>query len=131
MTISDIARQAGLTAKSIRYYEDIGLIPPPARSAAGYRVFSDADLHRLRFIQRARGLGFSVEECRQLLSLYDDGGRASADVKRLALHRVDDIDQKIAELQDMRRILSELAEKCHGDDRPDCPILADIAGAQE
>jgi len=128
MTISDIARQVGLTAKSIRYYEEIGLIPPPARTDAGYRVFSDTDLHRLRFIQRARGLGFSVEECRQLLSLYDDGSRASADVKRLALTRVDDIDRKIAALQDMRRILSDLAEKCHGDDRPDCPILADIAG---
>lgn len=128
MTISDIARQVGLTAKSIRYYEEIGLIPPPARSEAGYRVFSDADLHRLRFIQRARGLGFTVEECRQLLSLYNDDGRASADVKRLALSRIEDIDLKIAELQDMRRILSELAEKCHGDDRPDCPILADIAG---
>lgn len=128
MTISDIARQVGLTAKSIRYYEEIGLIPPPARTDAGYRVFSDTDLHRLRFIQRARGLGFSVEECRQLLSLYDDGSRASADVKQLALTRVDDIDRKIAALQDMRRTLSDLADKCHGDDRPECPILEDIAG---
>ena len=129
MTISEIARRTGLTAKTIRYYEDIGLIPPPDRSAAGYRRFSDRDVHRLRFIQRARSLGFSVDECRQLLSLYDDHSRASADVKKLALSRIGEIEQKITELEDMRRLLTQLAEQCHGDDRPDCPILKDIAGA--
>jgi len=130
MTISDVARQTGLTTKSIRYYEEIGLISPPARTEAGYRAFSEKDIHQLRFIQRARGLGFTLDECRQLLSLYNDRERASADVKQLALHRIGDIDLKIAELEDMRRILADLAERCHGDDRPDCPILADIAGAK-
>lgn len=129
MLIQNIARKVGLTTKTIRYYEDIGLIPPPARTATGYRTFTDTDVHRLRFIQRARSLGFAVDECRQLLSLYGDQSRASADVKRLALRRVSEIDRKIAELQDMRRTLNDLAEKCHGDDRPDCPILADIAGS--
>lgn len=128
MNISEIAQKTGLTAKSIRYYEEIGLIPPPTRTKTGYREFSEQDGHRLRFIQRARGLGFPVEECRRLLSLYDDRDRASADVKKLALSRVDEIDRKIAELQDMRRLLSDLAEQCQGDDRPDCPILEDIAG---
>ena len=127
MKISDVARQTGLTVKSIRYYENIGLIPPPGRTQAGYRVFSPKDLHRLHFIRRARSLGFGVEECRQLLSLYDDRSRASADVKSVALNRISDIDRKIAELQDMRRILTDLADQCQGDDRPDCPILADIA----
>ncbi len=127
MKISDVARQTGLTVKSIRYYENIGLIPPPGRTQAGYRVFSPKDLHRLHFIRRARSLGFGVEECHQLLSLYDDRSRASADVKSVALNRISDIDRKIAELEDMRRILTDLADQCQGDDRPDCPILADIA----
>jgi len=127
MKISDVARQTGLTVKSIRYYENIGLIPPPSRTQAGYRVFSPKDLHRLHFIRRARSLGFGVEECRQLLSLYDDRSRASADVKSVALNRISDIDHKIAALEDMRRILADLADQCQGDDRPDCPILADIA----
>ncbi len=127
MNIGEAARRSGLPAKTIRYYEDIGLSRPPGRSTNGYRAYSDADVHTLRFLQRARGLGFSVQECRDLLTLYRDGSRASSDVKTLALHRIGEIDRKIAELRTLRDALAHLAEACAGDERPDCPILEDLA----
>ncbi len=127
MNIGDASTQSGLPAKTIRYYEDIGLVAP-GRSSNGYRDFSDTDLHKLAFVQRARSLGFSIEECRALLSLYDDHDRASADVKALAKAHLLQISEKIAGLQEMQKTLSELVNKCHGDDRPDCPILDGLAG---
>jgi len=130
MNIGDASTQSGLPAKTIRYYEDIGLVAP-GRSGNGYRDFSDTDLHKLAFVQRARSLGFSIEECRALLSLYDDHDRASADVKALANAHLAQISEKIAGLQEMQKTLSELVNKCHGDDRPDCPILDGLAGAHK
>ena len=126
MNISKMAADCGLPAKTIRYYEDIGLIQPP-RDANGYRRFGERERHRLGFLSRARSLGFSIEDCRTLLSLYDDRGRASADVKALAEDHLDRIDRKIAELQTLRSTLDRLVHDCHGDDRPDCPILDDLA----
>lgn len=128
MNIGDAARATGLPPKTIRYYEDIALVDP-ARADNGYRDYSESDVHRLRFLQRARGLGFSVAECRSLLSLYDDDHRASCDVKEMALSKLSEIDRKIEELQGLRDTLSTLAESCHGDGRPDCPIIKDLAGA--
>ena len=128
MKISDVADRSGLPPKTIRYYEDIGLVRPASRQGNGYRDYDDRDVQVLRFLKRARGLGFSVSDCRNLLSLYEDRERASADVKALAQHRVDEIDRKIAELHTMRDALTHLIERCHGDDRPDCPILDDLAG---
>ena len=127
MNIGDVARASGLPAKTIRYYEDIRLVRPE-RGQNGYRDFSEADLHKLTFLGRARSLGFSIEECRTLLSLYEDRTRASADVKRVAREHVARISTKIAELQAMRTTLEGLVAQCHGDDRPDCPILDDLAG---
>ncbi len=129
MNIGDAATQSGLPAKTIRYYEDIGLVNP-GRSTNGYRLFSANDLHKLAFVQRARSLGFSIEECRALLSLYEDRARASADVKVMARTHLAQIEEKIAGLQEMQQTLSELVQKCHGDDRPDCPILDGLAGAK-
>ncbi|PIV75759.1 MAG: Cu(I)-responsive transcriptional regulator [Rhodobacteraceae bacterium CG17_big_fil_post_rev_8_21_14_2_50_65_11] len=122
MNIGDAAGRAGLPAKTIRYYEDIGLVTPH-RAANGYRRFTEADLHKLTFLGRARSLGFSIEECRALLALYADDGRASADVKRIAQGHLDRIDRKIAELSAMRETLSHLVQACAGDQKPDCPIL--------
>ena len=127
MNIGTASEKSGLPAKTIRYYEDIGLIRPD-RAENGYRDYSTTDVHRLRFLQRARSLGFSVEECRQLLSLYGDAGRASADVKAIAAAHLADIDRKIAELQGLRGMLHHLVEHCHGDHRPDCPIIDGLAG---
>ena len=128
MKISDVADRSGLPPKTIRYYEDIGLVRPAVRQGNGYRDYDDRDVQMLRFLKRARGLGFSVADCRNLISLYQDRDRASADVKALAKHRVEEIDRKIAELHSMRDALDHLIERCHGDDRPDCPILDDLAG---
>lgn len=127
MNIGEAAVQSGLPAKTIRYYEEIGLVAP-ARSGNGYRDFSSNDLHKLAFVQRARSLGFSIEECRALLSLYDDRARASADVKALARAHLTQIEAKIKGLQAMQNTLSELVFKCQGDERPDCPILDGLAG---
>ncbi len=127
MNISDVAAASGLPAKTIRYYEDIGLVRP-ARSANGYRAFDERDAHKLAFLGRARSLGFSIEECRTLLSLYEDRDRASADVKAVAAEHLDRIAQKIEELQAMKSTLETLVTRCHGDDRPDCPILDGLAG---
>lgn len=127
MNISQAAEQSGLPPKTIRYYEDIGLVEPARRRDNGYRDYAERDVHMLRFLHRARDLGFSVADCRSLLSLYTDSDRHSADVKAIALNRIAEIDRKIAELGEMRSVLATLAEKCHGDDRPDCPILDQFA----
>ena len=126
MHIGDVAARSGLPAKTIRYYEDIGLIKP-MRGENGYRAFRESDLHKLSFLARARALGFSIEDCRNLLQLYEDETRASADVKRIAEQHLKRIDDKIRDLQAMRATLSELVEACHGDHRPDCPILKGLS----
>lgn len=128
MQIGTIARKSGVPAKTIRYYESIGLIAAAARTGSGYRVYDARDLQTLRFIQRARSLGFSVSEVNDLLALWRDRERRSADVKAVAERHLSDIDRKIAELQGMRHALEHLVEACHGDERPDCPILDDLAG---
>ena len=128
--IGKAAAASGVTARMIRHYETIGLLPKAARTMAGYRVYSEADVHVLRFIRRARDLGFSVEEISTLLGLWRNRRRASADVKRLAERHIRELDEKIAELQSMRSTLLRLATHCHGNDRPDCPILDDLAGAR-
>ena len=127
MQIREVEQSAGLPAKTIRYYEEIGLVRPN-RQDNGYRIYSTEDVHRLRFLQRARGLGFSIEDCRALLSLYDETGRESADVRAIAEAHLDEIDRKIRELKGMRQTLAHLVHACHGDDRPDCPILDDLVG---
>jgi len=127
VNIGEAARKVGLPVKTVRYYEDIGLVSSDRR-ANGYRTYGRRELHVLRFLKRARGLGFSIRDCRALLSLYHDSDRASAEVKKLAQERIEEIDGKIAELNGLRATLSRLAEACHGDDRPDCPILDDLAG---
>jgi Cu(I)-responsive transcriptional regulator len=127
MNIGQAASASGVSAKMIRYYESIGLIRPPSRTDAGYRVYSPEGVHELRFTRRARALGFSVAEVRELLALWRDKNRASADVKRLATQHVRDLETRIAELQAMSGTLRHLALNCHGDGRPDCPILADLA----
>ncbi|MCT8159961.1 Cu(I)-responsive transcriptional regulator [Pseudoruegeria sp. SHC-113] len=127
MNIGDVSNRTGLPAKTIRYYEDIGLVRP-LRSANGYRSFRESDLHKLAFLGRARALGFSIEDCRVLLSLYEDDARESAQVKAIAQEHLTEIDAKLAQLQAMRDTLSHLVDCCHGDARPDCPILTDLAG---
>lgn len=127
MNISQVATASGLPAKTIRYYEEIGLIRP-MRSENGYRAFRDSDLHKLAFLGRARSLGFSIEECRALLALYEDRDRASGDVKALAVGHLAQIRAKINELHTMEAALGELVESCAGDARPDCPILSGLAG---
>ena len=126
MNIGQAAASSNLPAKTIRYYEEIELITP-ARMENGYRDYSANDVHRLRFLQRARSLGFNIVECRTLLSLYGDEHRASADVKAIALGKITEIDRKIAELGSLRATLSTLVEHCKGDQRPDCPILEDLS----
>ena len=127
MKIGAVAEASGLPAKTIRYYEDIGLIRP-LRGENGYRDFAGADVHKLRFLARARSLGFSIKDCRTLLSLYEDRSRASADVKALAEAHLRRVDRKIAELEGLRGTLRHLVTQCHGDERPECPILDDLAG---
>ncbi|WP_459614200.1 Cu(I)-responsive transcriptional regulator [Bordetella sp. 2513F-2] len=131
MNIGEAARATGISAKMIRYYETIGLIEPPRRTDAGYRVYGENDLHALRFLRRARDLGFSVAEMQELLTLWRDRDRASADVKRIALAHVAGLERKAAELQQMAATLRHLARHCHGDDRPDCPIIEELGGAAE
>lgn len=127
MNIGTAARKSGLPPKTIRYYEDIGLLKAD-RAANGYRDYSIEDVHRLSFVQRSRSLGFSVEECRQLLSLYADRDRASADVKAIATEKLGEIDRKIVELTGLRQMLGHLVENCHGDSRPECPIIDGLSG---
>lgn len=128
MNIGEAARASGVSAKMIRYYESIGLIPPALRSGNGYRVYSDADVHTLGFVRRARRLGFSVQQIERLVALWRDHDRSSAEVKRIALGHVEELQRKIAELEAMARTLRHLADHCHGDHRPDCPIIDDLAG---
>lgn len=127
MNIGEVADRSGIPPKTIRYYEDIGLVRPQ-RSGNGYRVFRETDLHKLAFLGRARALGFSIEDCRTLLSLYEDKTRESAQVKVVAEEHLTAIDEKIAQLQGMRETLSHLVDACHGDHRPDCPILRELSG---
>lgn len=127
MNIGDAAQASGLSAKMVRYYESIGLIEPALRTESGYRVYGEEDIHTLRFIRRARRLGFSIEETSELLALWRDKTRASADVKSFALNHVRELERKIEELQAMCRTLTHLASHCQGDERPECPILDDIA----
>ena len=126
MNIGQAARQTGLSAKMIRYYESIELLPAAGRTDSGYRQYDAQDLHRLAFIKRARDLGYSLEEGSKLLTLWQDRQRASADVKALAAGHIDALNRKIAELSSLRDSLQELMEHCHGDQRPDCPILKDL-----
>ena len=128
LDIGQAAQVSGVSAKMIRHYEESGLISRAGRTNAGYRIYKDSDIHVLRFIRRARDLGFSMKEIKTLLGLWDNRKRASVDVKRLALKHVEELDAKIAELQLMRRTLTDLAQHCHGDQRPDCPILDDLSG---
>ena len=129
MNVGEAARRSGLPSKTIRYYEEIGLLSPD-RSANGYRAYSADDIHRLAFLRRARGLGFSIDDCRQLMALYRDRSRASHDVKEIAEAHVTAIEEKVRELQSMRATLQTLIHACHGDDRPDCPILEEMAGGE-
>ncbi len=126
MNISDVAEVSGLPPKTIRYYEDIGLVRP-ARSSNGYRVFQANDLHKLTFLSRSRALGFSIEDCRTLLALYEDEGRASSEVREIAQRHLAEIARKIADLQSMQDTLTHLIKTCAGNDRPDCPILDDLS----
>ena len=128
MKIGDVAAASGISERMIRHYEKIGIVPPAARRDSGYRDYDEREVRTLQFIRRARDLGFSIEEIRQLLGLWQDRGRASADVKALALARADELRRKERELRDMRRSLEHLAASCHGDDRPDCPILGGLEG---
>ena len=126
MNIGDVSQLTGLPAKTIRYYEDIDLVVP-ARQSNGYRDYSEANAHTLAFLGRARSLGFSIEDCRALLALWNDRARSSGEVRRIATDHLDRIEVKIAELAGMRDTLRDLLSCCHGDERPDCPILEDLA----
>ncbi len=126
MNIGNASRQSSLPAKTIRYYEDVALIKP-SRDTNGYRDFSEQDVHKLLFLSRARALGFTIEDCRDLLGLWENQSRASADVKNIARDHLAVIDAKIADLSNMRETLSHLIDNCSGDDRPDCPIIEKLA----
>ena len=128
MNIGEAARSSGVSAKTIRYYETAGLIVTAERTGGGYRVYTQADVHVLRFIKRARDLGFSIGRIRRLLDLWRDKSRASRDVKRLALDHITDIAAEIAAMSAVRDTVQELSDKCEGDDRPECPILRDLEG---
>ena len=129
MTIGQAAKASGVTAKMIRHYEAVGLLQPAPRSDAGYSGYSEQDVHLLRFIRRSRDLGFSLPQVKELLALWLDRHRASSEVRRLALGHVDTLKAKIEELSGMVQTLEHLASHCHGDERPDCPILDDLGGA--
>lgn len=127
LNIGDAARASGVSAKMIRHYESIGLIGAARRNAAGYRVYTEEDVRVLQFVHRSRALGFSLGQIKDLLALWQDKERASADVRALARHHIDDLNRKIAQMEAMRRTLESLAASCHGDARPECPILDDLA----
>ena len=127
LDIGEAARRAGVPAKTIRYYESVGLVAPARRADNGYRLYGENEIATLRFVRRARDLGFSIRAVADLLALWLDKGRASADVKALALEHARALDCRIAEMKDMRKTIMALAERCHGDARPDCPILDGIA----
>jgi len=127
VNIGEAARRSGISAKMIRHYEGLGLLSRVARTESGYRQYDDAVLHQLRFIRRARDLGFDMKEIAALLALWGNRRRASADVKRIATRHVDELQKRIEQMQAMQRTLAHLAQSCHGDHRPDCPILDDLA----
>jgi Cu(I)-responsive transcriptional regulator len=127
LNIGDVSKRTGLRAKTIRYYEDIGLVKP-LRDTNDYRVFREIDLHKLTFLSRARALGFTIDDCRNLLALYEDETRASADVKEITSKHLKEIEAKINDLQAMHATLSHLSKECAGDHRPDCPILEGLSG---
>lgn len=127
MNIGEAARASGVSAKMIRYYEQVGLLAPRGRTESGYRLYGPAEVHTLRFIRQARRLGFLVEDIRKLVALWHDRSRASSEVKAIALEHVGELDRRIAELKEMRDVLAHLARHCHGDARPDCPILEELA----
>lgn len=129
VNIGEAARQSGVSAKMLRHYESLGLLGAVARTESGYRLYSPADVHTLRFIRRCRDLGFSMAEIAELVGLWQDRARASSSVKKIAQKHMDELSQRIAALQSMQRTLSGLVDCCHGDARPDCPILDDLAGA--
>lgn len=131
MNIGTVAEKSGVPAKTIRYYESIGLVRSAGRRPNGYRSYDEVDMHTLNFIKRARSLGFSVDEVRNLLDLWRDRRRSSAAVKALTTEHLKALDRKIAELRSMRRTLANLVERCRGDDRPDCPIVDDLADGEE
>ncbi len=123
MNIGAASRASGLPTKTVRYYADIGLVEPPSRTGAGYRSYDDSAVRKLAFVRRAREFGFSIDECRGLLALYEDSNRSSADVKRIAEARLEDIERKQRELQCLHDELAHLVSACAGDSRPDCPII--------
>ena len=127
MNIGAVARATGISAKMIRYYEDIGLISKPTRSSGGYRTYSTSEIHSLRFIRQARELGFSTEQIAELLSLWNDKSRSSQKVKAITMAHISSLEERIRKLEAMRNTLSELSSCCHGDNRPECPILEGIA----
>ena len=129
MNIGEAAQQSGLNARTIRHYESIGIIPKPVRGDTGYRQYSETDVHILIFVKRARSLGFSMKEIKKLVSLWRNKSRASAEVKAMATKHVEEMEKKVTELQAMVKTLKHLAKNCHGDGRPECPILDDFAKA--
>jgi len=129
VAIGEAARQSGVSARMVRHYEGLGLLPAVGRTDGGYRQYSEADVHTLRFIKRARDLGFSMSEIAELAGLWHDHHRTSASVKTIAQRHLADLDQRIADMQAMRKTLTHLVHCCHGDHRPECPILDDLAGA--
>lgn len=128
MNIGEAAAASGVNAKLIRHYESIGIIPKAARSESGYRVYIASDVHILTFVRRARSLGFSMKEIKKLVGLWRNKSRASSEVKNLAVAHVKQLEKKIAELESIAKTLKQLAKCCHGDNRPECPILDDLAG---
>jgi len=131
MNIGSLAEQTGVSPKTIRYYESVNLLPPAVRQSNGYRTYSDNDVATVNFIHRARNLGFSIKQVAALLELLQDKNRASADVKALALSHIREIEERIGDLEALRRTLVDLTDHCHGDHRPDCLILDGLAGAEE
>jgi len=127
--IGEAATRSGVSAKMIRHYESLGMLPKVARTEAGYRLYSEREVHTLRFIRRARDLGFSIVEISELLKLWQNRRRASGDVKRIALAHIADLERRLAEMQAMKQALAQLISCCHGDERPDCPILDDLAAS--
>ena len=127
--IGEAAKRSGVSAKMVRHYESLGLLPAVARTDAGYRLYGEREVHTLRFIRRARDLGFSMAEIAQLLKLWQNRRRTSADVRRIASKHIEELTQKLAEMEAMRRTLQHLVHCCAGDDRPDCPILEELEGA--
>lgn len=130
VNIGDAARLSGVSAKMVRHYESLGLLPAVARTDSGYRQYSEAEVHTLRFIKRSRDLGFSMEEIAELVGLWQNRRRASANVRRIAQKHADELAQKIAAMQEMQKTLKHLIHCCHGDERPECPILEDLAGGR-